>query len=304
LLAAAAVASVLALVQMLQSGAALGNLMGPMSASGRISGPFGDPNYFGAYLGAMAALAVALALEAGSMRVKGSLSALTALLSITLLLTQSRGALLSAIAGLIVIAFVHSRRAGLIAIAGLSLAVVLTYPVFSDWRFEGDEIRASASLASAAGRTEAWIAGVDTFLSSPLFGIGLGRFGEGSPGGMLAHNWYVQILAELGVVGFVIWALFIGATVAALRGRPRPARATGYAVLAVWLVASLTLSSPQEFRTTGAVLITIAAACVALWPARDREAEMSTIAPVPRSGLPRIGAGPYTSGAPRRSPPG
>ncbi len=293
LLASAALASVSALAELLGVDGAFGNLMDAPDASGRISGIFANPNYLGAYLGSMTALAIALAVEARSTRLKALLLALTSLLSATLLFTQSRGALVATIAGFIMIAFVRSRRAGIMSIAALTLVVVIAYPAFSDWRFGGDDVGASSGISTAGGRVGAWSAGGELFASSPLFGIGLGRFGEESPGGISAHNWYVQVLVELGIVGFILWSLFIAATVMALRGRPRSARSVGYSVLVVWMVASLTMSPQQEFRLTSSILIAIAAAATALWTPARREIETPTLRGPQGPARAPVLAGPY-----------
>ena len=245
LLASAAVGSSFGLAQQLGAEGVFGNLVDAPGASGRISGVLGNPNYYGAYLGSMAVLAVACAVNARSVRLKAVLLALASLLSATLLLTQSRGALVAFMAGFITIIFIRSRRMGVVSVVVLALIVAIAYPIFSDWRFDGDAPASVAGISTAAGRTEAWSAAGDIFASSPLFGVGLGRFMEESPGGIAAHNWYVQVLAELGIVGFIIWSLFMVAVVLALRKRPRPARSVGYSVLVVWLVASLTMSPPR-----------------------------------------------------------
>jgi O-antigen ligase len=55
------------------------------------------------------------------------------------------------------------------------------------------------------GRVAAWITGLEVFRSHPLFGIGMGRFGEYNETGLTAHNSYVLCLAELSIVGYFFW---------------------------------------------------------------------------------------------------
>ena len=59
MLAASALASVVALSQLLGAEGALMNLMPSPDPSGRISGVFGNTNYFGAYVASMITLAAA-----------------------------------------------------------------------------------------------------------------------------------------------------------------------------------------------------------------------------------------------------
>ena len=273
-LASAVFACVIAMTQLQGTEGPFANLMEPVGESGRISGVFGDPNMFGSYLAAMITLAVALAVSTDSRRIRWTLLALAGLLSIPLLLTQSRGALVAITAGLISIAFTKGRRTGFAAVAVVALMVVVAYPIFAEWRFGADSGDTGLSTAAdASGRVGAWESGLRLFASSPLFGIGYGQFIEAADVGIGAHNWYVQVLAELGLVGFALWALFIAATFMTLRTRAEPARRVGYSVLVVWMAASLTLTPPIVFRMTGPVLAIVAAACVAVWASDRRTVE-------------------------------
>ena len=56
---------------------------------------------------------------------------------------------------------------------------------------------------SADGRLEAWYAGVLMLLHNPIFGIGMGQFLEEH--GLVAHNSYIHVAAELGVPGYSLW---------------------------------------------------------------------------------------------------
>lgn len=56
------------------------------------------------------------------------------------------------------------------------------------------------------GRRQIWAAGIDAFLERPITGMGSGVF-RTVAGGKVAHNTYLSILTEIGIVGF---ALFLG----------------------------------------------------------------------------------------------
>jgi O-antigen ligase len=282
LLLSAILGSCIALSQVVGAEAMFGNLVPPAELAARITGAFDDPNYFGSYLAAMSALAIGCRLEARGRLVRATLLGSIALLSVTLLFTQSRGALVAFMAGLVVIAFTRSRRAVLLTAAAIVLVAAVAYPVFSECRF-GEEV--PRSVMDTAGRAEAWQEALHIFTTSPLFGIGFGQFQEEASVGISAHNWYVQLLAETGAVGFALWALFCLAAALALRHRPRPARTIGYSVLAVWMVAGLTLAPPTAFSVTGPVLMTLAAAIAADWPATRRT---SSAASVPVSPYPLV----------------
>jgi len=59
--------------------------------------------------------------------------------------------------------------------------------------------------ASARERLWSWEQGIRFLQTHPLYGIGKGQFGPSTPDGLIAHNNYVQISAEIGWIGFFIW---------------------------------------------------------------------------------------------------
>ena len=66
---------------------------------------------------------------------------------------------------------------------------------------------------TAEGRIEGWKWGFKVFLNRPLFGHGLGTSAEAGWNvvghGQIAHNMYIEVLQELGIIGFAIFLLFI-----------------------------------------------------------------------------------------------
>jgi putative inorganic carbon (HCO3(-)) transporter len=65
-----------------------------------------------------------------------------------------------------------------------------------------------ASEASAAGRVDAWYEGIQMFVGDPVFGVGADNFSELH--NLTAHNSYVLVLAETGILGFMVWLAFVG----------------------------------------------------------------------------------------------
>ena len=66
---------------------------------------------------------------------------------------------------------------------------------------------------SAQGRIDGWIFGFMVFLNKPFFGHGLGTSAEAGwnimKQGQIAHNMYIEILQELGIIGLIIFIFFV-----------------------------------------------------------------------------------------------
>lgn len=58
------------------------------------------------------------------------------------------------------------------------------------------------------GRTKMWAIAINAFKKSPLFGIGWGQFMYINLHEWNAHNIYVQLLVETGIVGFSVFIIF------------------------------------------------------------------------------------------------
>jgi hypothetical protein len=122
------------------------------------------------------------------------------LLGYSLALTQSRGGLLALMAGLGM--FLVNRYGILKSTVAFAAVVGAIFLVFG-----GRQVDISAGIASGTGgqRTDLWYAGLQMLKWQPLVGMGQGRFVEQQ--GLVAHNSYIQALAEWGFIG---GAMFIG----------------------------------------------------------------------------------------------
>lgn len=121
------------------------------------------------------------------------------LLTYGVYLTDSRGALL----GLLLVLGVYVWQTRGVFVAGalgsMAVGVLLALPS----RFQ--EI--DASEASAQGRVESWYEGLMMFRGHPLFGVGPDMYSDIYH--LTAHNSYVLVLAETGIVGFTLWLAFV-----------------------------------------------------------------------------------------------
>ncbi len=130
------------------------------------------------------------------------------LVATTLLATMycfSRGAYLAVVLSVIVLGIVKDRKLLLIAAVFLFTwqAVV---PVAVTQRVNMTHDEDGQLEASAQERVDLWTNAEDTIMHYPIFGTGFATFMYGEHVANLkdTHNWYVKVLVETGVVGFII----------------------------------------------------------------------------------------------------
>ncbi|MGM0413216.1 MAG: O-antigen ligase family protein [Pseudomonadota bacterium] len=133
-------------------------------------------------------------------------------------LTGSRGTLLATLA---VLGVYFARRYGWAVSATLAVLALPILLLLLPSRFT----QMSPGESSAHGRVEAWYNGMQMFQSSPLTGVGWGRFTEFNP--LTAHNSIVLVLAETGLLGLTFWLAFFGGVVWLLLRVGRHWRETG-----------------------------------------------------------------------------
>jgi O-antigen ligase len=106
--------------------------------------------------------------------------------------TNSRGTML----GIAIVFTIYAyRRVGAVVaimMAGIAFSAILA---FGPSRMAN----VSSSEASAQGRIQAWVAGYDMLQSSPIWGVGWQRFDDIHY--RVAHNSFVHVLGELGIIG-------------------------------------------------------------------------------------------------------
>jgi O-antigen ligase len=129
-----------------------------------------------------------------------------------ILLTASRGALLSVVVGLMMYPLVFlrltrwQRGLSLTACAVLLLCAALVVPPSSWARIV--EVRSELSGGTLSHRTTIWAAGMETFRDHALVGVGAGAYGASILKTVdlpfVAHNTFLSVLVELGVIGMLL----------------------------------------------------------------------------------------------------
>jgi O-antigen ligase len=205
----------------------------------RATGSFGHPNqlaiYFELTTPLMAALVVFLWKRQPDSPLGRQLHQLRALWIIAaacgfagLFFTQSRGGSIGMVAGLMTILLLtwpvlRVRSHVLMAVAGsaMILGSIVLVLLLSEGEFTNDKrsVQVTPGNFAVEERVAHWIAGVEMVKDNPFLGIGAGnydlnfrdettnwrfRIGRGH-----AHNSYIQMLAQSGVVGFAGYALLI-----------------------------------------------------------------------------------------------
>jgi O-antigen ligase len=196
--------------------------------------------------------------------------------AVTVLLSASRGAFVALALALSLIVWTYPRLRfwprALVVGSGLATAIVIPLvvpPASFDRLLQGvDEVREG----SLTGRVRIWEAGLDAYREHPFLGVGMGAFRTsvapelGQP--WAAHNTYLGILVELGLVGM---AIFFAVLVAAARGiwaLPPPARRLWVVLGVTWGVGVLTLSWEHR-KPTWLLLGLLAAQLAASRSARE-----------------------------------
>jgi hypothetical protein len=155
-------------------------------------GFFNDPNDLGMFLVMNIPFAVYF-YKKGQAVSKIVMFGVLAALFYGIYLTGSRGTMLGA-GALIAVYFIVMNAGPKLFIIITALAPIAA-TVITSLQSNIDE--------SADGRLEAWYAGVLMLLSNPVFGVGMGQFLEEH--GLVAHNSFIHVAAELGVPGYSLW---------------------------------------------------------------------------------------------------
>lgn len=201
----------------------------------RATGPMGDPNYFAQ----IAVVFVPISLERfmHDKRMRNRLLALWCLVTsvITVIITYSRGGLFAMVLGVLIFFLFYPPKRNHVVFIILSLVALygalprnyvdrlMTFTMF----FENTGTQ-RLEERSFQGRLSENLTALEMIKDKPLFGVGLNSYKYLFPtyskrlGLALvatereAHNTYLEILAETGIVGFLIFTLMLGASIMAI----------------------------------------------------------------------------------------
>lgn len=153
--------------------------------------------------------------------------------------------------------------------------------------YEGGETAPGAS--SVAKREDALYGGIDRFWARPVHGWGTGSYAEViqplTERSIVAHNTWISILVELGLIGFGLFVAIPVWCLARLQHCRGSWRATGLLLVATWTMVTLFASFEDE-KTTWLVFAVVAAMGVAT---TDGQGETTTADELPTTAVTRVG---------------
>jgi O-antigen ligase len=177
----------------------------------------------------------------------------------TILLTASRGATLATVVALAIVPLTQARlggrqRVALVLTVILLIGGVLFFVPETSWERLAT-VPTEFEQGTFTGRTIIWKAGWEIFRAHPFVGIGANAFrvmvsrelaepirmGEADPAPP-AHNTFLSVLVEQGVLGFAVFCGMLGAMAVSLRGMPPFPQRLWIVSLAVWVVGVSSLT--------------------------------------------------------------
>ncbi len=212
----------------------------------RAIGTLSDANLFAGYLVLVAALTLAAAL---SLRQRWSIFAAglaTLLFGAALVATLSRSGWLGFLVAVIALAVLVPQRRRQIALVAAAVVVVLVLAGFADpvaGRMGTAE--GGSPLDTFNARVPIWGAAVSMIIHHPVFGIGVNNFGyliqsyNSDLTVNQAHNLFLNIAAERGLLGIAAFLFLVGVAFRALRSAWRNAPSFSFRVLTAGVIASL-----------------------------------------------------------------
>lgn len=270
-------------------------------------GPFINRHHFAGYMELTLALPLGLLLSGAVGRERAPLYGFAvAIMCIALVMTNSRGGMLSMAAEIFflvaVTVTVRHRRGGeeeahggvRAAAAQVALAFVMIAVVLAGALYFGGEASLSRLIGTVnaadptTGRTHFWKGTLAIIADHPLLGTGLGAFAAVYPrydtaGGAFrleqAHNDYLQLISDAGLVGGLLGLLFVAALfrMAFARVQTRDKFRRGVALGALTGCAGVLVHSFFDFtlHTTANALLFLVLAALATINGRVEEAKSS-----------------------------
>jgi O-antigen ligase len=116
-------------------------------------------------------------------------------------------------------------------------------------------------------RTGLWREGLASFAEHPLIGVGSSMYRSVNSLGKVAHNSFLSVLVEVGLVGFALFGIILTIAVIQAWGQPKWDSRFWLTILAVWAIGASALT--WEYRKTTWLFLSLLIASAALTSHRD-----------------------------------
>lgn len=217
-----------------------------ISDQARATGTLSDPNLFAGYLVLVAALSIAAALALGRRWSVPVAGLVTLIFGMALVATLSRSGWLGFAVALIALAILLPHRRRQIALIGLAaVAVMLVIGLAGPVAGRLGSAEGGSPLDTFNARVPIWSAAIAMFIQHPVFGIGVDNFGylidsyNSDLGVNQAHDLFLNIAAERGILGVAAFLFVVAMVFQALRSAWRRAPSLSNRVLTAGIIAAL-----------------------------------------------------------------
>jgi O-antigen ligase len=173
---------------------------------------------------------------------------------LAVLLTASRGALIAAIVATTVIPLSYrsgklQQKVGFALLLALSLYQVGQIVPAATWQ-RLLTIPQQFDSGDLNYRTVIWTAGLEIARDHPWLGIGPGAFPRAARrllgGEFVAHNTFISVLVQQGIVGLGLFLGILVTLVGSIRATPKPIRSSHAFLLMTWTVGAMSISWEQK----------------------------------------------------------
>lgn len=189
----------------------------------RVSATFGGPNALAEYLSISIALTSGVLLSARSRAMLWLAGSGFVLEAAALVATQSRGGVLAAIFGVVVVMWIRWRRRFLSTLAVVGVAGSLGLLSLQVWTGLSNALANLTDWRQIAvlDRLDIWQMALRIVRDSPVLGIGVGAFRDEALsrgltlrvplgyGGLHAHNTFLEVATGMGLLGLVAFGLLL-----------------------------------------------------------------------------------------------
>jgi O-antigen ligase len=136
---------------------------------------------------------------------------------LAILLTASRGSLIAALPGFLFLLGSLTRLKvyhRVLLFTALTAALFALLPLVPQSSFQRlGSARTSITEGDLAGRVDIWGEGIGVLSEHPIVGIGSGAFRTAVGLDKVAHNSFISVVVELGMIGFVLFAAILAIAV-------------------------------------------------------------------------------------------